>query len=714
MHCEVREYQGRPTLFIDAAPQPGLIFYTNTPRGAEQQIAEFAAQAIHTFTFPVPDFWLGPATYDFSQLDLQLRALLAADPRARCLLRINLDPPPWWRTQYPEEMRRHWAPDGRIVPETSGGAAFASQRWQADTMAAVRALLTHCETHYTEQVIGYHPGAAGSFEWSYSWHFTQSDFSAPQEQAFRQWLRTRYAGRVEALRAAWQAPDVTFENAAISRTRLRQPAQTCLFDPHTERASIDYLEFHSWQVAEAALYFCREIKAALSAAGRRKLVGLFYGYRFFCLPSGKHYQNAGHNALARILAAPEVDFLSSPYTYYERHAGGIFLSQAIAGSIRRHGKLNFMEDDTRTSLTPPRVCVGRCPDLRRTRGVLQRNAMAALAQGAQLWWMEHGRGWFSDPELLADIGRMSRLWSQQLQEPWVSAAQIAVIVSEQSAWHLRQDDALSDTMVSNQMAAITRIGAQADVFLADDLELVFGQGQGQQYRLVIFLDAFYLTPAQRTAIRQLVARAGRTLLWMYGAGLATENGLAPEAQSALTGIGVRLSPLPATLHVATDVTGTRLLYGTERRMGPILYGDDPQAEVLGWLQAIPGSWIDSINQIVVDYPGLLARAFADWRSIVSHAPGMPAAVLRALALQAGVHIFASTGDQVSASANLLALHAWSDGPRQLHFPAEVDLYEPFSGASLARACQTFTVTLQRGDTFSVRYTRPRTATLGSD
>ena len=64
-----------------------------------------------------------------------------------------------------------------------------------------------------------------------------------------------------------------------------------------------------------------------------------------------------HLALEKVLACPDVDFLTSPTSYAFRQFGGEGTSHfmSLLGSIKLHGKLWFNENDVRTSLAPGQV-----------------------------------------------------------------------------------------------------------------------------------------------------------------------------------------------------------------------------------------------------------------------------------------------------------------------------------------------------------------------
>jgi hypothetical protein len=178
------------------------------------------------------------------------------------------------------------------------------------------------------------------------------------------------------------------------------------------------------------------------------------------------------------------------------------------------------------------------------------------------------------------------------------------------------------------------------------------------------------------------------LLWICAGGLVTDEGLSLLASEELTGIRIGMGAERDVLHsliVETCLTGTRIAYGVTGRVGPILWGDDPDANVWG--------------RLVHPYrPGLLAKTVGASQSIWSAAPTLPSALLRTIARGAGAHVYCDSGDQVFRSERLLAIHACSNGERTIRLPAPMNVRDAITGESVARGVTEFAVVTQRGDT----------------
>jgi len=721
METEVRIHRGWATLFVDGRARTGLTLFFGRARDAGQDIRRFAEAGIDMFSgcMGVGGARRGDGSLDFAAIDELFAAVLAANPDALILPRVGVG---WWHPP-PGREAEHAAEAQVDIDAVTGerhpaGYSFSSAVWRRDAAADLRAYIRHCESRYGEHVVGYHIGAGAAGEWAYSWQPKFSDYGQAQQAAFRDWLRERYGGDVAALRAAWNDSGAAFGTAVVPppRRRLRGPGETSLLDPARDRDVIDYLTFHSQTVASALVHFCGAAKAALRELGLTKVVGAFYGYHFKNLNKPANFHNAGHFAQQAVLDCDDIDFLCAPYCYQAREHGDMYLAQLIAGSVRLRGKLYFCEDDTFTFRSRREPGRSWCPDRAATVGVLRRNLAGVLRDGGTLWWMDCGGngplrpggqvdGWYHDDALMDNFAAMRRLAAERLTRgDHAPSAQVAVVLSETSAVYHRHDAALMDALIMRQMYDLGQLGAPFDTFRAGDLWLLAGRPWAANYRLLIFPDALHLSDAERAALRAGWQTGGRTILWTYGAGIITDEGLRPEAMADVTGFRVALRWRDEPLIVSTFAAGARLLYGTERPISPVIYGADEEAETAGWL----------VNEAD---PALLLRQFDGWRSVWSAAPAVPAALLRQFARAAGVHLYVETGEQVIADGDLLTLHAGFTGRRVVRLPAPCDVTDAYTGAQVAAGASEFAADLDRGATATWRLRRrgrgskPRSGTV---
>jgi hypothetical protein len=133
------------------------------------------------------------------------------------------------------------------------------------------------------------------------------DYSPVNFAAFRDWLRTKY-GTAQRLSEAWGDASTSFETALLPvATRRLHTELGALRDPTKEQPVIDFYLFNSELVADTICHCARAIKEITKG---EKVVGAFYGYTLQ-LCGEQRQQNAGHLALGKVLASPDIDFLTS-------------------------------------------------------------------------------------------------------------------------------------------------------------------------------------------------------------------------------------------------------------------------------------------------------------------------------------------------------------------------------------------------------------------
>jgi hypothetical protein len=174
---------------------------------------------------------------------------------------------------------------------------------------------------------------------------------------------------------------------------------------------------------------------------------------------------------------------------------------------------------------------------------------------------------------------------------------------------------------------------------------------------------------------------GAAALWFYAPGLVGES-LSVERMERLTGlrlaVDVRAGPLVVRAAGALGEAREKgpgpffTEYGTQEQFAPVVYADDPDAEVLGHL--VEGRR-PSTGRPLAARAGLVRKKVEGATAIFSAAPAMPAGLLRQLASDAGVHIYAAGGEVVYACRSLLAVAAEPGSRPQVRLPQPGVLYD---------------------------------------
>ena len=476
---------------------------------------------------------------------------------------------------------------------------------------------------------------------------------------------------------------------------------------------VDYYRCLAELVADDLIEFCRTVKEMTSG---QALAGAFYGYlmelawnnSFFVdgyEPGGSEFstiQRSGHLGLRKVLESPHVDYLVSPYGYAFRGIGGDGLPMPPTESLRHHGKLYILEEDSHlhNEADPD----GRNFDRRHTLAIYQREFAQALTHGLAIWWFADfpvGSYTRQEPNFQPWLERFRRLGDWALQLDRAPRSEVAVFLDDESFFYESLRNHVDIPAIFQQrVISLNRFGAPHDVYLLNDLL----SGNLPDYKLYVFLNAFALDRDRREALKRAVRRGGRTALWLYAPGYVEPSppggervGVRDESahvdpMTDLTGFrfGQGNSPWGPFMHV-TDFTHpiTRGLpqdwfWGSTAPIGPLFHLEDPQATVLGQV-------VYSLGRCK---PGFGVKDFGDWKSVYVATPNVPAPVLRGIARYAGVHLYNEEGDVLYATPDLLSVHTVSGGQREFRLPRRVEVvYDLFGDRVVAREADAFRVEL---------------------
>ena len=676
---------GVPTFVFDDKPVLRPAFETYVPtRHYFEQFAEastkifgFSANAAACDYGHSSTTWIDSDTWDYSQFEQRAGAVLAVKPDAMLLPRVNLGTPRWWLQEHPEALEQ--LDDGSTfpagtnptLPKDRAFPSLASPQWRDAVGGALRRLIEHVRgSRFGPHIFGWCLSGMHTEEF-YHWTCNTKNmagYSAPTAIGFRKWLRDRYKD-ASALRQAWSRDDIDFDNAAVPTCQERLHEGDGVFRDAQHRNVVDFYLFWNELIPETIDYFARVAK---DACGGQNVVGAFYGYMYEFAGDPEF----GHNAMARFLASDQLDFMAVTASYFSRASGdGGDYARSPAASVRLHGKVWYHDNDVVSFLARKKLEAAGWrdddPDWTRNLGVqlrslgytetaekscwmYRRGLGFALCHGMyQAWFDLHG-GYFDAPELMAEVKALNRLAAEAASWDRSSIAEVLVVADEAScAWCRPRSPLLRELLLAPQNQLL-RIGTPVDHVLLDDLEHL----DTSRYKLVIFLNCFQATTAQRRMIAGKLKRDGRHLLWCCAAGWFSENDASVDLCRDLTGFAL----------VRTAGGGASFQLGEEtvlKQFGP---------------------------------SGVGVREESGWISLWSSTADMPAAGYRELARAAGVHLFNARDDVLYACRSLICLHAQDDGERQLHFPVEVQLQDVLTGEPLGVGIRQWSHPFRAGET----------------
>jgi len=701
-------HNGTPTLFLDGKPVFYGAWWCSAPQAGTWANAglgsDYAQETgIHIYAFDVgAEEWCGPGEgrsshFDFSTVEKRFSQIIKEDPKALFHLRINLERwAKWWHDLYPEECE--------IVSDGSRDRqSFASEIWRKQAKEFLRAYIAYLQKiGLADKIISYQVGAGHTGEWvkgKVSMSFLTGDYSNPMRRHFRSWLRQRYISDVSLLQKAWNNPMVNFETAEVPSAFEQFQTKHLIFrDPHQEQNVIDYYRCLADLCGDLVIDFCRTVKEATDG---KSLAGAFYGYLmelawnagFFSEgPDSDYstYQRSGHLGFKKVLNSSYVDFLVSPYSYAFRGMGGEGCGMLLTESLRIHNKIYIYEDDSRTHTLVSEPHYGRAMNLAETTAFLRRNFAYNLTRGQGMWWLIN-KGHidvFSEPAFKPMLKEFQELGTFALQTDRSPYAEIAVLIDDESFLYETVRNDLDIPLIFKQRhIGLAHIGAPYDLYLLDD----FIEGRLPPYKLYIFLNPIRLDERRREALKREIRKEGRIALWIYAPGYIKEFP-SLENMADLTGfkfakndhpwasfLHITNFNHPITAHLSQDV-----YWGTDSRLGPMFYLDDPEARVLGEAVFAQGTC----------KPGFGVKVFSEWTSIYISVPNLPPSVLRGIARFAKVHIYEDQGDVLSVSRKLLSVHTVSGGARTFRLPRKVEVvYDFFNRKIIARDTDNFEVIL---------------------
>jgi hypothetical protein len=402
------------------------------------------------------------------------------------------------------------------------------------------------------------------------------------------------------------------------------------------------------------------------------------------------YQRSGHLGFREVLKSPYVDFFVSPYSYAFRGKGGSGAGMLLTESVRIHNKIYIYEDDSRTHLKSSHPLHGRAMNLDESVVFLKRNFVYNITRGHGIWWLiNDGHISLNDePEFQSLLKSFKDIGTFAMATDRSPGAEIAILLDDESFYYETVRNDLDIPLIFKQRhLGLAHMGAPYDLYLLDD----FLENKLPPYKLYIFLNPVRLNETQREDLEKQIRQKGRTALWIYSPGYIKDKpSIGNMTDIAGFEFGSNEHPWASFMHITnfnhslTEGLSQDLYWGTDSRLAPMFYIDDPEAIILG----------EAIFAQGTCKPGFGLKEFDDWNSIYISVPNIPAQVLRNIARYAGVNIYDDHGDVVYRSKELFGVHSVSGGERTFQLPETVEVvYDLFREEVIGRNTKIITVTL---------------------
>ena len=484
--------------------------------------------------------WFKQTPFDPEPIVAEIANALEAEPDIKVMVRLHMNPPYWWHRDHPEECIIYRTKDGdhfgldngeqdRLIANDNSGhirVSLASELWLKEAGEKLEILcdtLSNCPEGDALFGIQIACGVNGE------WHYWGTDVSEPMKKRFKRFLWDKY-GSDEMLQMAWNKQDVTIENAEFHPEFFAPADEGDFRDPEKSRYIMDAAECHQTTVTDAILYFARIIKNKMPDV----LTGAFYGY--YWGTNGGNPVSSGHLMVDKLYENPYlVNFLCGPFCYMEnRKANGVPMQRGMLESNRLRGVLWLTEMDQHPEGADAFGCCDR-EQLPQTIAILRRNVLQTICSGQGLWFYDHRvipqfrpgakvggiyrkRGWWEEPELMAEIEKLKKIGDAISIRPYKAAADV-LVVSDTKSYFCRTSIKDHEYRIHE---AIARCGVSYDLIYLQELEIA----DISRYKCVIFTNAFMIPSEMREKCKKLLKDT--YTVWLYASGYCDGKTLSPD------------------------------------------------------------------------------------------------------------------------------------------------------------------------------------------
>ena len=480
LKSEIKNQNGVPTLWIDGKSVPAMAYTTYFHERSRHEDfiragyriffvnVSLTAAPINSLTGFTPfrkGVFENPEHPDYSEFEEAVSQILLACPEAIIFPRIYVSMPRWWAEVHPYD----------VVDTPVGGKreALFSEAFRKDGAELLVRLIDHIKSSsYADRVAGWQICGGQTQEWFHHGH--NNVLGTAAEKAYGKWLCHSYGSDCAELPS--EDNFLYKGNAYNSSDNARR-----------------YALFANLSVAQTLDFFASVVKRETE---RSQVVGAFYGYSF----ESNQTVVFGSHALRILLDSPNLNFFSSPNAYAENRRFGIDWADMLpVDSLRRHGKLCFIECDIRTYLTSgiQEARPNEYPDdLYRANGVsvwsgpptaelsreaLRKSFVHQLTKASAVWWFDMWGGWYHDPFLMEELKRMKEIYGRTFAgEKSILSPEVVFFADECGyANLLSKSPQLKGITQSRTAMGIT--GVPFDSCMAEDAESVL-----KNYKAAVF------------------------------------------------------------------------------------------------------------------------------------------------------------------------------------------------------------------------------------
>lgn len=675
MVARLENEDGKMNIYMNNIPTPPILFaLSDFPAAASnthyafKNIQNFKSQGINIVSADsdLNVGWHKVSPFDTEAITSEIESVLDANPDAKVLLRLHLNPPYWWLRDNPEECIVYRTEEGDFSGIDDGEqdrliknddkmhlrASIASEKWICEASENLTLLLEKLKGTRARSGLVAIQLAYGMFgEW-HAFGRSIADVSEPMKAHFKEYLKNKYKTKA-SLRKAWKDEDVDFETAEYHPEKFQPVDDGAFRDPSRSVRVIDSQMSNQTAVTDAILRFARVVKST----DPELLCGTFYGY-YLCTADTAVI--GAHLNPTPIYESSDIDFICGPFCYMDnRLPDGVPMQRAFLESHRLHGKLWLTEMD-QFPLGVEEVSGGTKENFDTNVAVLRVNALQPIFGGHGFWYYDHRlvpsleimkkmgavvgdvssiyrkRGWWDSPEMMNEIGKIQEFAGEFIKRKYTTDADVLIVYDEEAKYYHTVSD--SDSVEYKLFSEFATCGVAYDCIYLSDLELC----QIKKYKCIIFADCPNIDAKKQTLIDKI--RENITCVFLHGFGYSDGKHLSCKASSRACGVEIRRTEAN---YISSDFFDRVAL---DSNIAPAFCITDKSAEPLAYFDngTVAAAKKNNCVYISMNYiPGGLAkRIFRD----------------------SGVHIWCDSGDSIIAASGCVLIKCHNSGVRNLKLP----------------------------------------------
>lgn len=727
--AEIQPVDGKATLILNGQAAPLVLHHSFMPPAGDYRLFEEAGVKLQTLMIPLNagrfgyrasqirypgmfPIWNADGSVNVSHVETLLEQFARRAPHSNLVLAFYITWPESYIDTHPDEA---WLDaDGKRFAGTimhlrqpnRGGhdtpptgchfwpSMYSDQAMQ-DAADVVRQVLAEIKkSPYANMVAGTMIMGGHDGQFRIVW----ADHSPPARRAWRRFLREKYKTD-EALASAWHSPGATLDQADVPDISWESGEDFRVFyDPRQQSPMMDYKQFmarRTWQLQD---YFAGVVKDAFD----RPLLGITWQMTGFDFAGAEGFHDT-RNLDVKVIQ-PSYELRLPGYT------GGFATD---FDSLHLRNKMVASELDLRSWFrginseiyTMWVGCVDSADDF---ENVCRKEIGRLLAKDHGWWFYDITKGAFRHPRAIQAVRKSTEVARKVVNHRREFSPDVAVIYHAGAEFFNRRatGGASENTTVYGlnwMFQEINTSGVPYDSYFFKDLkqrpELC------DNYKLVVFLAPYFMTPEDRAFVDEHLKKDGKVLVWHYAPGYITPDGFDLESLQAVTGMATATDrslarqeayraegdPLCKTMRPLSGI------YATYRAMLTASAQPDP------WTDA-GRFWITDDRAVPLAHyadgkTALAVRRFEDWTSVyVAALLGLGGDLLNALARQADAYVVCDPGPAVAMNGSFMSINGLLNGPHTFTLPRKATVTDAWTGETIATDATTFTLDLQADQT----------------